>query len=560
MASWSQSHFLQSIGWAILNSIWQMALLWCIFIAASYIFKLNSQRKYQWATASLFIGFGWFLSGIIYYLSSSKILEESFFGIGISGSFDHLEKLLLSASVTYLIFLFFPAVKLFRNWKFVQKIQQKGLHKADLHYRLFVHDLSYKLGIGKKVSLFISDLIHSPVTIGYLKPIILLPVAVLNQLTVAQVEAILLHELAHIRRYDYLLNLLLNIIGTLLYFNPFVKQFLNAVEEERENCCDELVLQFQYDTAAYASALLTLQRSAAKPLTLAVAATGKNPLLKRIEKMAGMEKNNFFSFRQVTGLLAALIFIIAFNSIIISRNTEQKPEHYSFSSMATPFIMLPGEMETSVQQSGPLPLASQTKDIIVEGKEDKYILPSSSQPDFDLVHNSAERKSYVYQVGSDDIENNLSAEQKEQVTTTVKATKKILQNLQWKEIENEIGEVMTHGEKEIAKQEFSNEIEKINWENIEKNLKAQYDNLDWQRINENLSSAISKIELDHIHENYTSVLKQIEKTENEILQRSSVTENPLPDASVNELRRMKDEVKNRLSIIQSYREKKIIKL
>jgi bla regulator protein blaR1 len=560
MANWSQSHFLQSIGWAILNSIWQMALLWCIFIAASYIFNLNSRRKYQWATASLFTGFGWFLAGFFYFLSSAQVLEESFFGSGLKGSLDLVEKLLLSASVTYLLFLVFPAVKLFRNWRFVQKIRVNGLHKAELHYRLFVKDLSSRLGIEKKVSLFISDIIHSPVTIGYLKPVILLPIAALNQLSVAQVEAILLHELAHIRRYDYLLNLFINLIGTLLYFNPFVKLFLNAVEEERENCCDELVLQFQYDTASYASALVTLQRSAVKPVTLAIAATGKNPLLKRIEKMAGMENNNFFSFRKLTGILAALLFIVGFNSIIIIRNNDLKQEHIAFSSMTSPFILMPGEMEMQMIEKDPLPLNIQTENFSIQTKGEQLFIPYLTQGDNDMASSAVENNPYVFQAGTDEVDNSLSNEQKDQVNSTVKATKKILQNLQWKEIETEIGEVMTAGEKAVAKQEFSDEIEKINWENIEKNLKAQYEKLDWERINENLSSAISQIELDKIYTNYNSILIQLEKTENEILKRSSVTENPLPDASVSELRRMKEEVKSRISIIQSYRERKIIRL
>jgi bla regulator protein blaR1 len=177
-----------------------------------------------------------------------------------------------------------------------------------------------------------------------------------------------------------------------------------------------------------------------------------------------------------------------------------------------------------------------------------------------MASSAVENNPYVFQAGTDEVDNSLSNEQKDQVNSTVKATKKILQNLQWKEIETEIGEVMTAGEKAVAKQEFSDEIEKINWENIEKNLKAQYEKLDWERINENLSSAISQIEIDKIYSNYNSILIQLEKTENEILKRSSVTENPLPDASVSELRRMKEDVKNRISIIQSYRERKIIKL
>jgi beta-lactamase regulating signal transducer with metallopeptidase domain len=101
-------------------------------------------------------------------------------------------------------------------------------------------------------------------------------VAALSNLSTQQVEAILLHELSHIRRYDYLVNFIVSIISTFLYFNPFVKQLARAIEEERENCCDQLVLQFGYDKVGYAAALLTLEKLSAARHALDLAATAKN--------------------------------------------------------------------------------------------------------------------------------------------------------------------------------------------------------------------------------------------------------------------------------------------
>src|SRR5205823_1023949 len=158
-------------------------------------------------------------------------------------------------------------------------------------------------------------LVSSPVTIGYLKPIILLPVAALNHLSTAQVEAVLLHELSHIRRYDYLINLIVSVIHTLLYFNPFVKAFINTMEAEREACCDELVLQFGYDKVGYASALLHLEKTSRQYQALALAAAGKQNLLTRIEKIVGMEKKKTFKLVQIVPLFLALFCILLFNSV-----------------------------------------------------------------------------------------------------------------------------------------------------------------------------------------------------------------------------------------------------
>ncbi|RYZ28156.1 MAG: M56 family metallopeptidase, partial [Chitinophagaceae bacterium] len=246
MATWSQSHFLQALGWATLNSFWQMAILWCAFVSVNHLFKLSATRKYQASVGAMLIGFAWFITTfVLYYQNNSS--SYAIFENTITHSNSLLNICLISASLTYLLLLIFPAARLFRNWQFVQVIKKEGLGKADLNYRLFVQKVSGHLGITKKVKLVISNLVTSPVTIGYLKPMILLPVAAMNQLTTSQVEAILLHELSHIRRYDYLVNFIVSIIHTLLYFNPFVKFFMNTIEAERETCCDELVLQFGYD-------------------------------------------------------------------------------------------------------------------------------------------------------------------------------------------------------------------------------------------------------------------------------------------------------------------------
>ena len=106
---------------------------------------------------------------------------------------------------------------------------------------MFVKNLAAQMGIKKPVHVWISELVCSPVTIGYLKPIILVPLAAINHLTTQQLEAVLLHELSHIKRYDYLINLIINFIQTILYFNPLVKAFVKIIEREREKSCDEMV-------------------------------------------------------------------------------------------------------------------------------------------------------------------------------------------------------------------------------------------------------------------------------------------------------------------------------
>ncbi|MEI9912486.1 MAG: M56 family metallopeptidase [Bacteroidota bacterium] len=118
------------------------------------------------------------------------------------------------ASLIYLVLLVLPVFYFIRNYRYVKAIRQLELSKVDVKWRIFVQNVAARMGIKKPVHIWLSGLVTTPVTIGYIKPVILLPLAAINHLSTQQMEAILLHELAHIRRYDYLLNLVIRFIQT----------------------------------------------------------------------------------------------------------------------------------------------------------------------------------------------------------------------------------------------------------------------------------------------------------------------------------------------------------
>ena len=319
-----QSNFLQALGWAVLNSLWQMALLWVVYQLFTGVFrKARPAHKSSLASVLLIAGFSWFVFTFISILiseTSNDVLVAGGF-VGIAGNQqlnDWLYQTLPIASIIYLILLAFPLVHYIRNYRFVQIIRNYGLIKADVDWRMFVRKVAAQLEIKRKVQIWVSDLVTSPVTIGYLKPVILVPVAAVNNLSMHQMEAVLLHELAHIRHYDYFINLIIKFIQSVLYFNPFVKAFVKIVEREREKSCDEMVMQFQYDPHGYASALLTLEKADKLPKPLAVAASGKkHDLLHRIEWIMGVKKKPVVSFNRIAGLFAGLLCIIVLNALVI---------------------------------------------------------------------------------------------------------------------------------------------------------------------------------------------------------------------------------------------------
>ena len=559
MANWSQSHFLQSLGWATVNSFWQMALLWCIYLAINSIFQITSHKKYRLAVGAILSGFIWFALTFVYYFNSSPVSTIAFFNQTISESNSMLHVFLISASIAYLSLLIFPSYRLFKNWEFVQRIKKQGLVKADLNYRLFVNKISAQLGITKKVFVYISELVTSPVTVGYLKPIVLLPVAALSNLSTQQVEAILLHELSHIRRYDYLVNFLVSIISTFLYFNPFVKQFIRTIEEERENCCDQLVLQYGYDKVGYASALLTLEKLSITKHALALGAAGKNYLLNRIEKIVGMEQKKRFKKSQFAGLFAALLCIVVFNSILIIKDKNQNNNLYASIDFANPLNLLNDEASRPGSVI-PTNRKAESKFWVATAKAKKEkVLTQMRVEDAPVSEPVIQANNMFINVAQDDIEASLTKEQKEKVKSTMDATKKVMADLQWKQAETVIADVLNEKEKALAKQQYITELNKtVDWKKVEKNMKAQYENIDWENVDNKMNNALTEIKLDSLQKTYTVVLTQLNKLSTEVKEKTEISVCPLPDQSIEQIQKTRQELSSRVNTIKALRSHKTV--
>ena len=148
------------------------------------------------------------------------------------------------------------------------------------------HRLSRRLHIARHVRLLESTIVDVPTVIGWIKPVILMPASALAGLTPHQLEAILAHELAHIRRHDYLVNLLQTVVETLLFYHPAVWWLSRRIRAERENCCDDLAVSLCGDPYTYAQALADLEELRAPGRHLAMAANGGS-LAERVRRLLG---------------------------------------------------------------------------------------------------------------------------------------------------------------------------------------------------------------------------------------------------------------------------------
>ena len=572
------SYFLQALGWAVLNSLWQMAFLWVIFQVILSFGIHKSSAKSRLATLLLLTGFGWFLFTLIsHWLIDPDAAKRSLFAIG---SFDEgnaawneqLQMVLPYASVVYLLLLLVPTIQFIRNYRFVQIIRKTGLSKCHVDLRIFVQKFSERMGIHKPVHIYISDLITSPVTIGYLKPIILMPIAAITNLSQKQVEAILLHELAHIRRYDYFINLIVNFIRTVLYFNPFVKLFAKTIEREREKSCDEIVMQFEYDPHGYASALLMLEKNNFMRRTMAVAASGqKNDLLHRIEKILGIEKRKTPDFKKLGGLLAGLLCIIALNALFFFSSPVIDDHSLSFSAFTNPFYQLISDGKADLNSTDhPLlkkkeakteTAKQEVKEVNVEKKKTEIVaeIPAPPKPEQFVLVTPADENGFAQIDQRMQLEPILKKSEEAQIKGAVAATKKVLEQSQWKQVEKNVADALTQVEKENLKEKYFVELQKVNWQKLEEKLKLAYNKINWDKVNAQLGNAITNITLDSLTTVYDLALSDM-NTAQKWMTENKVTSIPDTDLKLKEVQIEMDKLQKQLDTIQAIKNKKIIHL
>jgi GWxTD domain-containing protein len=146
------------------------------------------------------------------------------------------------------------------SWMLAERLRRVGVCAAPALWQQRLDELRRQIKLSKPVALLESCLAETPAVVGFFRPVILIPLGLLAGLPAEQVEAILLHELAHIRRYDYAVNLLLAVVEGLLFYHPAVWWLARVVRAEREDCCDDEVVAATGDRRGYASALASLEQ------------------------------------------------------------------------------------------------------------------------------------------------------------------------------------------------------------------------------------------------------------------------------------------------------------
>lgn len=319
---------LQAFCWMLVHSLWQgllLALVTGIVMQGSR--RARAASRYTVTVVLFFL----FLAGcgVTFLYAWNRALtagpspvNDTFTGLSLFGV-DSLvqwpamlarycsEYAAYIVAAWFMIFCF-RCWQMQRAWVYMRRIRTQSLHEAAGPWKATLEKLGLQLRIRKEVLLLESGLTRVPVVIGHLKPVIYMPLGLMANLPPEQVEAVLLHELAHIRRHDYVVNLVQYMAETVFFFNPGLLWVSAILKEEREHCCDDVALAHTGNKKQFIQALVSFKEHAVGRPQYVLAFPGrKSQLIQRVSRiidnrhhsLSGMEKG----FLLGSGLLCLLL-------------------------------------------------------------------------------------------------------------------------------------------------------------------------------------------------------------------------------------------------------------
>jgi bla regulator protein BlaR1 len=479
---------IQAFGWALLHSFWQAFFIFaCLRLVLLLWPQASSSIKYNLSYISLAGIFTWFSVTLWQQIQAVKRVHQAaqlMIETGIrpsstvevpviyksqaelTGLFPSLEMWFPVLVAIYVAGVAVMTIKLTLDLLQLQQIRKKQVFPIDEAWEKHLQKLAVQLRIPRRVKLLVSQYIQVPVMIGFLKPVILLPVAMFNNLTAEQLEAILLHELAHVKRNDYLLNIFQSIVETILFFNPFVWWISKNIRLEREHCCDDLVLTSQVQPLHYAKALVALEEYRLTVNALAMAAAdNKQHLFHRIKRIMEMKTKNINYTQKLLAVMIIAVGLVSIAWLNPSNKNEQrdskkaavKEEEIATTSIA-PAIASP-----AITQA--VSMIHYLTDTVPAGNNRKAEK---------AAREAAEASMEAAKIG-------------------MEAAEDAMKNIDWNQINTEVSNAMKSVDWNKINVEVSNAMKNIDWNKINAEVKTALKNIDWNKIDEDVKVSMKNI-------------------------------------------------------------------
>ena len=393
----------QALGWALIHFIWQGALVALLYASARVVLHRRSANvRYATASFAMLLMLALPITTTLLINRSLSSKPQTAQGISSNSSTDwksnvapddvassqaiqatwtatstssvsistptlsqRLTGLLPWLVSVWLACVLILSLRVMGGWIKAQQLKNwKTTPAAERWQEMLIH-LTRRLRISRTVRLCESIVAEVPTVIGWIRPVILVPVSAFVGLSPQQIEAILAHELAHIRRYDYFVNLLQTAIETLLFYHPAVWWVSRQVRTEREHCCDDIAVELCGNVLTYARALAELEelRGFRVMPQLAVAADGGGSLLKRIQRL--VETPKVQHQRSSAWLASALAIATIFTICVGARTTLFKSDVESNQTNSSRAAVFENKSRLTVPASAQLRFGDSQEDVQV---------------------------------------------------------------------------------------------------------------------------------------------------------------------------------------------------
>lgn len=397
LAFFSGQSLMHALGWSLLHFCWQGTIIAVLLACALVLLAGRSpQTRYVAACFALVLMIVLPLATFARLATMSPASEAAFTNLAVerdsarslqsglegttepwldqvAGTLDRAMPWVLGVWLAGAIFLL---VRLNLGLMAVQKMKSATAETVPLELQRQFHELRQRLCIARPVRLISSAVVQVPTVIGWFRPVVLMPIGCLTGLSTIQVEAILAHELAHIRRHDYLVSVLQSSAEAVLFYHPAVWWVSKQIRREREHCCDDVAVKISGNSLAYAKALSFLEEHRASLPMVALGVNG-GVLAMRIRRLLGRKEAPAVSRLAALTLLAA---VVAVAGLCIS--TAARAEANAGKQQAI--------LKTATQTIPPIYQKWVDEDVV-------WIITPQERVEYDKLANNDERDAFIKQ-------------------------------------------------------------------------------------------------------------------------------------------------------------------
>ena len=323
-----------ALGWTLLHAIWQgFAIVLPVAVALHLLRRQSSRLRYGLSVGALFMQVLLSVGTFFYYYlpllaisnvtassmaPSHRILSFTYDPMPIARAipwqiqvYHFLEGHLTEIVSCWLLGVGVFLIRLAGGWLYLQQLKQTAVQVSDMSLQQLAENLKDRFRLRGSIQILETARVNMPMVVGLFKPVVLLPVGLATGLSLREIEAVLAHELAHIQRADYAVNLLQSVVEVLFFFHPALWWLSARVREERELCCDDMAVEACGDGRILAQALAQVEEFAQTPMLAMALASERKQLLHRVRRMLGVPVKPVVSNASLAGLTLVTLLLLS---------------------------------------------------------------------------------------------------------------------------------------------------------------------------------------------------------------------------------------------------------